>query len=102
MRQISIKRLKNNLCKELQDLPLEVTKYGRVVATITQGNDDKVATTPQKVVISGDKEDKAEKSTTCNHKQKATSHTGGRPLKDMTEIDRITMSYFSPQPKDKT
>jgi len=34
MRQVNIKELKKNLCKELQDLPFEITKYGRVVGVV--------------------------------------------------------------------
>jgi len=49
MRQISIKQLKANLCKEMQSLPFEVTKYGKIVATMYKGGHkipDKVVTTP--------------------------------------------------------
>lgn len=38
MRQINIKQLKNNLSKELLNLPFEITKYGQVVATILEGS----------------------------------------------------------------
>ena len=38
MRQVNIKELKNTLSKELLDLPVEVTRYGQVVATIYKGS----------------------------------------------------------------
>jgi len=37
MRQINIKELKNKLSKELLNLPVEITKHGKVVATIIKG-----------------------------------------------------------------
>lgn len=34
MRQVNIKELKKNLSRELQDLPFEITKFGRVVGVV--------------------------------------------------------------------
>ena len=34
MRKINIKDLKDNLSKELKDLPFEITYYGKTIATV--------------------------------------------------------------------
>ena len=47
MREINIKQLKNNLSKELKDLPFIITLRGEVVATCS-----KVATSDSKVATS--------------------------------------------------
>ena len=36
MRQVNIKELKKNLSRELNDLPLEITKFGRVIGVICE------------------------------------------------------------------
>ena len=81
MRQINIKELKNNLCKELQDLPFEITKYGQVVATIIGNPINKVATTTDKPL----KGSHPQKLSLCNDTTKATSSMAG--------------GFFNPQPK---
>ena len=50
MRQINIKELKKNLSRELQDLPFEITKFGRVVGVVSEKGShlEKVVTTPKK------------------------------------------------------
>ncbi len=58
MRQISIKQLKSNLCKEILDLPFEVTRYGRVIGVMAEGSHkyiDKVVTNTNKASKSTDK-----------------------------------------------
>ena len=53
MRQINIKDLKDNLSKELKDLPFEITYYGDVIATcgkVATFNDKKVATLSEDVI----------------------------------------------------
>ena len=49
MRKINIKDLKDNLSKELKDLPFEITYYGKTIATCgkvatLEQNKEKVAT----------------------------------------------------------
>jgi len=39
MRQVNIKELKKNLSRELQDLPFEITKFGRVVGVVCEKGD---------------------------------------------------------------
>lgn len=52
MRQVNIKELKKNLSRELQDLPFEITKFGRVVGVVSEKgshlDNKKVVTTPKK------------------------------------------------------
>jgi hypothetical protein len=79
MRQVSIRNLRANLSKELNNLPFEVIKHGKVVGIMcTQDehlggnsvhNDGKVA---KKRVH----KQKAENISHLKHKEKATSHTG--------------------------
>ena len=38
MRQVNIRTLKNNLSKELLNLPVEITKNGKIVATIVENS----------------------------------------------------------------
>lgn len=101
MRQLNIKQLKNNLCKELQDLPFQITKYGKVVATIMKESpilDEKVATTSLKRTDSTESvhnpisDAKGQLADIVEKKKKSvpletTSPTGG--------------GFFNPQPKGK-
>ncbi|MFH1562022.1 MAG: hypothetical protein ABIF11_01190 [Nitrospirota bacterium] len=52
MRQVNIKELKKNLSRELQDLPFEITKFGKVVGVVCEKGshleNEKVVTTSQK------------------------------------------------------
>ena len=47
MREISVKKLKANLCKELQDLPFAITKYNKVIGIVTDKGGHNL---PKKVV----------------------------------------------------
>lgn len=85
MRRISIRTLRNKLSTQLQNLPAEITKNGKIIAILCTQEDyyDEVEIEPQK-------------PSNRNHSIKTTSPTGGIP---MAEIDAITRSYFNPQPK---
>lgn len=78
IRQVNVKELKANLSRELQNLPFEVTKYGRVIANMAEGgyNNGKKVVTPAE---NGHNCQCSKNTTTCNDEQKATSPTGGRP-----------------------
>lgn len=80
------------MCKELQDLPFEITKYGKVISTVTKGSHltkDKVVTTSD-ITIKGShnttKQDQPKKLSSDDYNKKTALHTGG--------------GFFNPQPKN--
>lgn len=85
MRQVNIRVLRATLSTQLQDLPFEITRNGRIIGVVcTQEDKNK------------DVEPKVKKSSACNNTEKTTSHTGGRP-----KIDPFYNVFFNPYYKAK-
>lgn len=75
MRQINIRTLRNKLSTQLEDLPVEITKNGHIIAVLCTHGD-----------YNDEVEIKPKKSTILNDNIKTTSYTDGR-------------LSFNPQPK---
>jgi len=85
MRQVNIRKLKNNLSAELFDLPVEITKNGRIVATILEKseNSQKSAKSQEpKIISKNDKHAIAESNIPTDGRQ-----------------DYYSPTYFQPYPK---
>lgn len=110
MRQISIKALGKRLSIEMQDLPFEVTRYGRVVGfMVAKGTDfiyngtDKIRDIESKGTDSGTKQDKNTQKGTdkLNTAKQQLSKIVDKKKKVTTSKANIhtDRGFFNPQPK---
>jgi len=96
MRQVNIKELKNNLSKELQDLPFEITKFGRVVGVVCEKGSHLDDAKVEKVIESKIKGSHLVKDV----KEKLTEIIKKKQGTDITETTIATGgSFFKPCPK---
>ena len=97
MRQVNIKELKKNLSRELQDLPFEITKFGRVVGVVCEKGNHFDS---EKIEITS-KEEKKGSHLMKDVKEKLTEITKKKKSSNNSETTSHTgpVHYFNPCPK---